>query len=106
VARSGTDLILKRYRFTNKERDDERGLYYFGVRYYAAWLGRWTSSDPGGFVDGLNLYRYTRNNPFNLVGQEWFAAEPPPEYDTVLKNAVEIYGKDGYSIEVQFSETN
>jgi RHS repeat-associated protein len=46
VAKSGTDLSLKRYRFTNKERDDETGLYYFGVRYYAAWLGRWTSSDP------------------------------------------------------------
>ena len=34
VAKSGTDLSLKRYRFTNKERDDETGLYYFGVRYY------------------------------------------------------------------------
>ncbi|WP_407655320.1 RHS repeat-associated core domain-containing protein [Aureispira anguillae] len=42
-------MNLKRYRFTNKERDDETGLYYFGVRYYAAWLGRWTSSDPSDF---------------------------------------------------------
>jgi RHS repeat-associated protein len=36
TAKSNTDLSLKRYRFTNKERDDETGLYYFGVRYYAA----------------------------------------------------------------------
>ncbi|MFT5646684.1 MAG: RHS repeat-associated protein [Aureispira sp.] len=79
TARSGTDLSLKRYRFTNKERDDETGLYYFGVRYYAAWLGRWTSSDPGDFVDGLNLYVYVRNNPVKLVDEEGYSGEPPPE---------------------------
>jgi RHS repeat-associated protein len=79
VAKSGTDLSLKRYRFTGKERDDETGLYYFGVRYYAAWLGRWTSSDPGDFVDGLNLYVYVRNNPVMLVDEEGYAGEPPPD---------------------------
>lgn len=79
TARSGTDLSLKRYRFTNKERDDETGLYYFGVRYYAAWLGRWTSSDPGGFVDGLNMYVYVRNNPVNGVDKEGYRTDPPPD---------------------------
>jgi RHS repeat-associated protein len=78
TAKSGTDLSLKRYRFTNKERDDETGLYYFGVRYYAAWLGRWTSSDPGDFVDGLNLYVYVRNNPVNGVDELGYETEPPP----------------------------
>jgi RHS repeat-associated protein len=77
VAKSGTDLSLKRYRFTNKERDDETGLYYFGVRYYAAWLGRWTSSDPGGFVDGLNLYQYAQNNPVKLVDEKGYNAVEP-----------------------------
>ena len=38
----------KRYRFTGMERDEESGLSYHGVRYYSAWLGRWTSSDPAG----------------------------------------------------------
>ena len=52
VGRPDKDLSLKRYRFSGKERDDETGLYYFGARYYAAWLGRWTSTDPAGFVDG------------------------------------------------------
>ncbi|MFJ2256991.1 SpvB/TcaC N-terminal domain-containing protein [Streptomyces sp. NPDC087844] len=61
--RPDTDLSLKRYRFAGKERDAETGLYYVGARYYAPWLGRWTSADPGGFVDGLNLYRYCGNNP-------------------------------------------
>jgi len=62
-AKPGFDLSLKRYRFSGKELDEETGLYYFGARYYAPWLGRWTSSDPAGFVSGLNLYRYCRNSP-------------------------------------------
>jgi RHS repeat-associated protein len=69
----------KRFRFTNKERDDETGLYYFGVRYYAAWLGRWTSSDPGDFIDGLNLYRYVRNSPVNLTDPDGMS---PDESDS------------------------
>ncbi|WP_052410229.1 SpvB/TcaC N-terminal domain-containing protein [Paenibacillus durus] len=63
LAKPGYDLSLKRYRFSGKERDEETGLYYFGARYYAPWLGRWTSSDPAGFAAGLNLYRYCSNNP-------------------------------------------
>jgi RHS repeat-associated protein len=53
----------KRYRYTGKERDDENGLDYFGARYYASWLGRWTSADPSGPSDGPNLYRYASCNP-------------------------------------------
>jgi RHS repeat-associated protein len=75
---SSADLSLKRYRFTGKERDSETGLDYFGVRYYASWLGRWTSGDPGGFVDGLNLYRYTRNDPVNNVDAWGYSTEDPP----------------------------
>jgi len=62
-AKPGFDLSLKRYRFSGKERDDETGLYYIGARYFACWLGRWTSSDPAGFADGYNLFGYCRNNP-------------------------------------------
>lgn len=57
----------KRYRYTGKERDEENDLYYHGARYYAPWLGRWTSCDPQGFVDGPNLYMYARNNPVRLL---------------------------------------
>ena len=65
-AKPGFDLSLKRYRFSSKERDDETGLYYFGARYYAGWLGRWTSTDPAGFSDGLNHYQYCHDNPVNI----------------------------------------
>ena len=53
----------KRYRFAGKELDEESGLSYFGARYYAPWLARWTSADPAGPIDGPNLYAYARDNP-------------------------------------------
>jgi RHS repeat-associated protein len=63
AGRSLVEVSLKRYRFTGKERDNETGFYYHGVRYYAPWIGRWTSSDPKGLVDGSNTYGYARDNP-------------------------------------------
>jgi RHS repeat-associated protein len=53
----------KRYRFTGKERDEETGLTLQGARYYAPWLGRWTSCDPIGTADGPNLFSYVGDNP-------------------------------------------
>lgn len=69
----------KRYRYTGKERDEETGLYYHGARYYACWLGRWTSADPAGLVDGRNLYLYTRNNPVVFKDPEGKQARPGNE---------------------------
>ncbi len=53
----------KRYRYTGKERDEETGLAYHGARYYAPWLGRWTSADPLGPAAGPNPYAYVGNHP-------------------------------------------
>lgn len=66
-SRAGVDVSPKRFRYTGKERDEDTSLYYLGARYYAPWLGRWTSPDPAGQVDGPNLYRYCRNNPLHLI---------------------------------------
>lgn len=66
---SGAEVSAKRYRYTGKERDDETGLYYYGARYYAAWLGRWTGCDPS-VEDGLNLYVFCQNNPINKVDSD------------------------------------
>ncbi|WP_434043958.1 MULTISPECIES: SpvB/TcaC N-terminal domain-containing protein [Sorangium] len=60
---SGIEVSQRRYRYTGKEKDEETGLYYYGARYYAAWLGRWTAADPAGLVDGPNLYAYVSGNP-------------------------------------------
>ncbi|TPX14888.1 uncharacterized protein E0L32_004997 [Thyridium curvatum] len=56
----------RRYRFALYHRDHETGLYACGARYYAPWLGRWTSPDPLGMVDGPNVYAYVLNEPVNL----------------------------------------
>ena len=67
----------KRYRFTSKERDDESGLSYHSARYYAPWLGRWVSCDPGGMADGANLYVYARNRPLILIDVNGADADAP-----------------------------
>jgi RHS repeat-associated protein len=71
AVRSQTETS-KRYRYTGKERDEESGLYYHGARYYAPWLGRWSSCDPGGTVDGYNLYLYVRGSPTKLTDHAGF----------------------------------
>ena len=67
---SVAQVSLKRYRYTGKEKDEETGLYYIGARYYACWLGRWTSCDPAGLADGPNLYVYARCNPVTLLDRD------------------------------------
>jgi RHS repeat-associated protein len=67
ASKSGVEVSARRYRYTGKERDEETGLYYYGARYYAAWLGRWTSADPLGLQAGLNLYLYCRAGPVTYL---------------------------------------
>ncbi len=83
---------LKRYRFTGKERDDETGFTYHGARYFAPWLGRWTSCDPAGTVDGPNLYRYARNNPNRLIDPAGRQSHDPTSPPTVSGFGVTIGG--------------
>jgi RHS repeat-associated protein len=60
-----------RQQFTEKERDVETGLDYFGARYYSSIDGRFTSVDPGSFVpadpQNWNRYAYTQNNPLKFT---------------------------------------
>ncbi|GHO71422.1 hypothetical protein KSC_103140 [Ktedonobacter sp. SOSP1-52] len=67
AGRSAAEVSLKRYRYTVMERDEENGFSYHGARYYTVWLGRWTSTDPKGVLDSLNVYVYGRNNPVNYA---------------------------------------
>ena len=72
-AMNGRVETPKRYRYTGKERDEESGLYYYGARYYACWLGRWTSSDPifweqhSGHEKYTNSYEYVENRPIVAI---------------------------------------
>jgi RHS repeat-associated protein len=76
----------KRYRFTGKERDEENGLNYHGARYYAAWLGKWTSCDPLGLLEGHNSYLYALANPLRFrdtSGTQPEAQNPDPQLEEV-----------------------
>ena len=71
----------KRYRHGGKERDEESGLYHYGLRYYDSGTARWTGADPFGAVDGLNSYRAFRNNPMSLIDTTGGASSDPPARD-------------------------
>lgn len=68
----------KRYRYSGKERDVSTGLYYFGARFYAPWLGRWVSPDPAGASDGLNIYAFVQGNPTTHL-DEWGTVKGPKQ---------------------------
>ncbi len=68
--RSAAEISLKRYRYTGKERDEENGFTYHSARYFAPWLGRWTSCDPLGIADGLSTYVYVGNVPTRQIDDQ------------------------------------
>jgi RHS repeat-associated protein len=83
-ANGSIDVSARRYRYNDKERDEETGLYYYGTRYYVAWLGRWTAVDPS-LAGGMNRYVYVQNRPI-------VATDPNGEWPSfgVVPSFVEI----------------
>jgi len=55
------------YQFSTKEYSSDTGLIYYGFRFYLPHESRWLKKDPDGFVNGLNLYAFTLNDPVNWV---------------------------------------
>jgi RHS repeat-associated protein len=47
------------YRQTARQFSD----VYVRARHYSTGQGRWTTKDPIGYVEGMNQYRYCKNNP-------------------------------------------
>ncbi len=63
-----TEVSLKRYKYCGKERDEETGLYYYGMRYYAAWICRFVSVDPLQFkYPHYTPYQYAGNKPITYI---------------------------------------
>uniref|UniRef100_UPI002714E71C RHS repeat-associated core domain-containing protein n=1 Tax=Bordetella sp. LUAb4 TaxID=2843195 RepID=UPI002714E71C len=62
ASRTDSEVKYKYIRYSGKERD-ATGLYYYGLRYYQPWIGRWLNPDPAGTVEGQNLYRMASNSP-------------------------------------------
>jgi RHS repeat-associated protein len=76
MSTSGPSQVVKRTKFTGKERDTESGNDYFGARYYGSSLGRFMTPDWAarptavpyavfGDPQSLNLYGYVRNDPIS-----------------------------------------
>ena len=62
------------YGFTGRRFDAETGLWYYRNRMYSPVLGRFLQRDPAGYVDGLNLYAYTMNNPLSYLDPDGLIA--------------------------------
>jgi RHS repeat-associated protein len=68
AGRNATETSLKRYKYVGKERDEETGLYYYGARYYAAWLCRFVSVDPLQFkYPHYTPFQYAGNKPISFI---------------------------------------
>jgi RHS repeat-associated protein len=105
-AKSATiTATAKRYRYTGMERDEETGLNYHGARYYITWLGRWMNTDPIGIGDGVNVYRYCKNNPVMKHDPSGMAGEPPKEAEKrTIEHTTRMDGGDGKAIETKTAE--
>jgi len=93
AGRKMQEVRPRAHRYMGKERDDVTGLYYFGQRYYASWIGRWMSPDPAGAADGLNLYLFVRNSPVNLVdpaGLQSKVSSQEEHYRDIIKRRGEV----------------
>ena len=93
AVRSGTETS-KRYRYTSKERDEENGLYYHGARYYASWIGTWTSADPNVGNASTGFYRFAASNPLRFVDPD---GKADVEWDLAVANAIDRWGVDDFA---------
>ncbi len=64
---SQTSTVGNPYLFTGRRLDPESGLYYYRSRMYSPTIGRFLQRDPLGYVDSMNLFSYTGNNPVNFL---------------------------------------
>jgi RHS repeat-associated protein len=94
-----------RQKFTQKERDNESGLDYFGARYYSSSYARFCSPDKWGtslshLVDPqrLNRYAYVRDNPNKYDDPDGNdlklkSGMKKSDQDRIIKDAVRLYRK-------------
>jgi len=96
--RNAAEVQLKRYRYTGMERDEESGLSYHGARYYALWLPRWTSTDPKGLTDGVNLYEYTQCRPISVSDPSGMQGESHSAEQRATEHIKAVLGIDPHEL--------
>jgi RHS repeat-associated protein len=76
------DILYCGYRF-----DPESGNYQVRNRYLTPPLGRWLTTDPIGYGDGMNLYQYVGGTPIDFLDPEGkeFVNAGCSGYDSVVR---------------------
>ncbi|MDQ1773065.1 RHS repeat-associated core domain-containing protein, partial [Labilibaculum euxinus] len=91
--RTETETSQKRYKYVGKERDEETGLYYYGFRYYAAWLCRFVSVDPLQFdYPYYTPFQYAGNKPITYIDLDGLEEAKPDEKDNPPQQSEESTG--------------
>ena len=75
--------LTQPYRYVGQQyyySEGDIGFQLLGQRWYDAEIGRFVSRDPIGYIGGINLYSYTKNNPGNFTdaGGSQVGPDPPP----------------------------
>ncbi|WP_417396038.1 RHS repeat domain-containing protein [Gimesia chilikensis] len=79
--------------------DGELDTFYVRARVYQPTIGRWSSADPIGFSDGLNLYlAYFVPNGIDPSGEQ--KTSPPLKWTHRIMRPPKLDCKYGYSLEV------
>ncbi len=76
---------MQPYTYTSREYDAETGLYYYRVRYYDSYIGRFLQEDPIGFSGGQNFYPYVHGNP--VLRTDAFGLFSPGGHDAMISFA-------------------
>jgi RHS repeat-associated protein len=83
--RTQIEVALKRYKYCGKERDEETGLYYYGARYYAAWLAKFISCDPLQHeYPHYTPYQYAGNKPITYIDLDGLEEEKKENTSGIL----------------------
>jgi len=89
-------------KYAGKVRDPETGYDYFGGRYYAARLARFTTVDPAYRLEETledpqrwNRYTYVKNNPFRYTDPDGRILFDFQEFKANVTEAMH-FGQDGY----------